>query len=214
MTALRIRTAVTVYGALAAAAVGIGALRDNLDVFHHPEGILSGELSFWPRLAVGLLSGAFFGGAVVRATQYSVYRFKWAKALHTEFRGLLGPLGSLDIIAFAGLSAVAEELFFRGALQPVIGIVATSLVFGLLHIGPDKKFLVWTAQAAAMGFALGGLFWVTGDLIAPMTAHFVINYQNLHFINRYDPVLRLPRALASQDADESVGTGSTHMLRR
>lgn len=204
MTAVRLKTAVLVYGALAAVAVAFGFLRDHPDIFNHPDGVLSGRLPFSARLAAGLSLGLLIGLLTTWFTRYSVYRFEWAKALHSEFRGLFGPLRNVDIVAYAAVSAAAEEIFFRGALQQAFGIVVASLVFGALHFGPGKKFLPWPIQATVMGFAFGGLYWFTGDLIAPTTAHFVINYQNLHFINRYDPVLRLPRALIAVESKSHV----------
>jgi uncharacterized protein len=202
VTALRLKTAVVIYGALAALAVGLGFARGNPDIFNHPDGFLSERLPLWARVLAGLALGISFGIFVARLTRYSVYRFEWAKSLHTEFRGLFGPLRNIDIIAYAGLSAAAEEIFFRGAVQQALGIVAAGLIFGALHIGPGKKFLPWPVQASVMGFAFGGLYWLTGDLIAPTVAHFTVNYQNLHFINRYDPVIKLPRSLIGAASEE------------
>jgi membrane protease YdiL (CAAX protease family) len=68
-------------------------------------------------------------------------------------------------------SGVGEETFFRGALQPEFGLVAASLVFGLFHIGPDRRYLVWTAWAVLAGFMFGALYEVTGGLLAPILAH-------------------------------------------
>ncbi len=162
---------------------------------------MTSSVSLFGRIVVGIAVGIGFGLLVSWLTRLSVYRFKWAKNLHMEFRGLLGPLRDVDVFAFALFSAVAEEMLFRGALQPIFGIAAVSVVFGLLHIAPGKKFLPWPFQATLMGFAFGGLYWLTGDLIAPVLAHFTINYQNLHFINRYDPSLQIPRSFSSDVRD-------------
>ena len=197
MTALRIRIAAIVYGLLAAAAVAIGFLRGYPDIFHHPEGLVPTSFPLFGRVLLGGAAGIAFGLGIVRLSRFTVFRFKWARTLHIEFRGLLGPLRGRDILAFAVFSAVAEEMFFRGAIQPELGIVPTSLIFGLLHIAPGRKFLPWPFQAVAMGFAFGGLYWLSGDLSAPIMAHFTINYQNLHFINKYDPSLQLPRSFTS-----------------
>ena len=197
MTAIRIRTAVIVYGALTALAVVVGFARDNPDIYHHPDGLLSTSIPLTVRIVLGGAAGVAFGLGISWLTRFTVYRFQWARTLHTEFRGLLGPLNNSDIVVFAVLSAVAEEMFFRGAIQPILGITITSIVFGILHIAPGRKFLPWPFQAIAMGFAFGGLYWLAGDLSAPVMAHFTINYQNLHFINRYDPSLQLPRSFSS-----------------
>ncbi len=160
-------------------AVGIGFVRDNLDIFHHPDGVLAPRMPVFAILLLSLSAGIGLGLLIARFTRFTVYRFEWAKALHLEFRSLLGPLRNIDIFVFAATSAIAEEAFFRGAVQQAIGIVP------------------WPIQATVMGFMLGGLYRLTGDLTAPIVLHFTINYQNLHFINRYDPQIKLPRALVS-----------------
>jgi len=77
---------------------------------------------------------------------------------------------------------VGEEVFFRGALMPWIGLVPQAILFGLLHIGPSKRFLPWTAWALLMGLVFGGLVELTGDLGGAIACHFTINFMNLHFI--------------------------------
>ena len=137
-----------------------------------------------------------------------MYRFQWAQTLHTEFRGLLGKLRDVDILAYAVFTAIGEEMFFRGVMQAEWGIVPASLIFGVSHVALGRKFIPWPLQAVVMGFAFGGLYWLSGDLAAPVMAHFTINYQNLHFINRYDPSLQLPRSFTS-----GLGDGANRRFR-
>ena len=197
MTSLRLKTAAVIYGVLVAAAITIGIVRGAPNICIHQNGILNGYVSAVSRFSIGAAIGILLGLGVAWLTRFSVYRYHWARKLHAEFRGLFGPISGSDIFAFASISAVAEELFFRGALQPIIGIAATSIVFGIVHLAPNRHFVPWTIQALAMGFVLCGLFYLTGDLTAPILAHFTINYQNLHFINRYNPTPKLPRAFGS-----------------
>ncbi len=84
-----------------------------------------------------------------------------------------------DLILVSVMSGVGEEAFFRGALQPVLGIVATSLLFGALHVGPDRRYLVWTVWAVGAGFLFGALYEWTGGLLAPATAHVLHNAATL-----------------------------------
>jgi membrane protease YdiL (CAAX protease family) len=84
-----------------------------------------------------------------------------------------------DLVLVSVMSGVGEEAFFRGALQPVLGIVATSLLFGALHVGPDRKYLVWTWWAVGAGFLFGALYEWTGGLLAPATAHVLHNAATL-----------------------------------
>jgi membrane protease YdiL (CAAX protease family) len=77
--------------------------------------------------------------------------------------------GGLALVAV--FSGVGEEAFFRGAIQQEFGLVIASLVFGLVHVGPDRRYLVWTVWAVLAGFLFGALYEVTGGLLAPILAH-------------------------------------------
>ena len=79
----------------------------------------------------------------------------------------------LVLIAF--FSGVGEEVFFRGAVQQEFGILIASVVFGLAHVGPDRRYLLWTAWAVVAGLIFGLLFEVTGGLLAPVAAHVIHN---------------------------------------
>ncbi|MGE5184856.1 MAG: lysostaphin resistance A-like protein, partial [Acidobacteriota bacterium] len=109
-------------------------------------------------------------------------RFQWARELHGSFRDLLGPLTGREILILAIASAIGEELLFRGALMPWLGVWWQGLVFALLHVGPGRRFLPWTASALVLGIAFGGLAVWTGNLGGPIAAHFTINFLNLRFI--------------------------------
>jgi membrane protease YdiL (CAAX protease family) len=77
--------------------------------------------------------------------------------------------GGLALVAV--FSGVGEETFFRGVIQQEFGLVIASLVFGLVHVGPDRRYLVWTAWAVLAGFVFGAIYDVTGGLLAPILAH-------------------------------------------
>lgn len=80
-----------------------------------------------------------------------------------------------DLVLVSVFSGVGEETFFRGALQPEVGLVLTSVIFGALHVGPDRRYLAWTASALVAGFLFGALYEITGGLIAPVVAHVLHN---------------------------------------
>jgi membrane protease YdiL (CAAX protease family) len=95
------------------------------------------------------------------------------------FRGL--PLWGTIVIGVA--AGVGEEWVFRGILQPLVGLIAASALFGLAHIGGARMvaFGVW---AAMMGVIMGGLAMVTGGLTAPMVAHGLYDILALEYIRR------------------------------
>ena len=84
-----------------------------------------------------------------------------------------------NLVLVSVFSGVGEETFFRGAVQQEFGLVVASLVFGLVHVGPDRRYLVWTAWAVLVGFLYGALYEVTGGLLAPILAHSAHNAATL-----------------------------------
>jgi membrane protease YdiL (CAAX protease family) len=91
------------------------------------------------------------------------------------------------LVLVALFSGVGEEVFFRGAVQQEFGIVISSLAFGLAHVGPDRRYLLWTAWAVLAGFVFGLLFEATGGLLAPVTAHALHNAATLLIWKRTRP---------------------------
>lgn len=173
------------YGTLALTALLLSAGREDVDIYR-----IDG-VSTTLRLALSPLLGLAVGLAVVVLTRVAVRRFAWAQTLHRDFRSLLGPLSTREIVILALASSIGEEMLFRGALQPWIGLWPQAAFFALLHLGPGRRFLPWTLSAFALGIGFGYMFASLGDLGGPIVAHFTINYLNLHFIARTElPELR------------------------
>lgn len=80
-----------------------------------------------------------------------------------------------DLMLVSVFSGVGEEALFRGAVQPEFGLVAAAVAFGVLHLGPDRRYLLWTAWAVLAGFLFGWLYSATGALLAPVLAHTLHN---------------------------------------
>jgi uncharacterized protein len=163
------------YSGLAAGAVGWAALRDQPNVWRIP-----GRDD--PLVITGILLGLMLGLALVLASRLCLLRFRWARALNDEFRTLLTPITHREIVVLAVASSIAEEMFFRGAMLPVLGVLGSSVVFALLHVGPKPRYLPWTATSFLAGLLFGQLFLWTGDLTGAVVAHFTVNYLNLRHI--------------------------------
>lgn len=129
------------------------------------------------------------GGALllIALSLYASRNFCWARQLDQEFRRILVPLGSWQIGAIALFSGTAEELFFRGAIQPLLGLIPTSLLFGAVHLIPRKMFLPWAAYAAFAGLLFGSLFELSGTLLPNTLAHVAVNFVMIWLLNRSDP---------------------------
>ncbi len=174
-----------VYGTLTALGFGWCAVRGRPWPFRYPSPWL--ELPRPWAIGASLAAGLLLASATVFGTRLMVRHARFVRDLHVAFRELIGPLDASAVAVLALTSGVGEEVFFRGAVQPSLGLVATSLIFGCLHIGPDRRFWVWTPWAVAMGFALGAIHQATGSLWGCVLAHVLINYENLQFIVSHDP---------------------------
>jgi len=172
-----VRMASLFYGAMLAIALLWALWTGRSLLFASSEAALRG----WAPLndvGAGLLAGA----VVVLISREFTRRTRAGDALARAFGEVLGRLSLADCLLLAAWSSVGEEAFFRGALQPLLGWVTASLVFGLVHFVPRREFLPWTGFAVLVGFLLGWLFEATGNLVAPVVAHAVVNALNLRFL--------------------------------
>jgi membrane protease YdiL (CAAX protease family) len=155
-----VRFAALFYGSLTVAAVlWIGLGRLNPRFFGHSVALsaLLGALTAVATVSLGLLAYRLL--PVLREI---------AEELAPR---LVASADRSSLVLVSVFSGVGEETFFRGAVQQGFGLVAASLLFGLVHVGPDRRYLVWTAWAVLAGFLFGTLYEVTGGLLAPILAH-------------------------------------------
>lgn len=81
------------------------------------------------------------------------------------------PLRPLHAVWFGLIAGIPEEILFRGAMQPVLGLVVTSIIFGALH-AVTRAYFVYALVASLM---LGALAHWTPGLWAPIAAHVMID---------------------------------------
>jgi membrane protease YdiL (CAAX protease family) len=95
---------------------------------------------------------------------------------------LLTPFGKsltlAEISTLAALSGISEEIFFRGAVQGEVGILAASVLFGLLH-PLNLSYVIW---ASTVGFAFGVLVQLTGSLLPSIICHCGYNLAALLYL--------------------------------
>ena len=125
------------------------------------------------------LAGIVVALAMIALSRQITDRTRWGELMGRALAALIGKRSIRDCIILAIASGVAEEAFFRGVLQPRLGLVVASLIFGVAHFAPKRALLPWTGFAVGAGFVLGGLFALTGNLVAPIVAHIGINAVNL-----------------------------------
>lgn len=83
-------------------------------------------------------------------------------------------VGISGAFALAAASSVSEEVLFRGFLQPRIGMWGQAIVFAIAHISYVNVVEVVVVFALALVF--GYLYRRTGNLWAPIAAHFAFNF--------------------------------------
>jgi len=76
-------------------------------------------------------------------------------------------------VALALSAGVVEELFFRGFLQPRVGIGVSTLLFVLAHLSYDQPFLLVGVSILSLVFA--GLVWWRQNLWPAVAAHFLFD---------------------------------------
>ncbi|MCB9557281.1 MAG: CPBP family intramembrane metalloprotease [Deltaproteobacteria bacterium] len=129
------------------------------------------------------LAGLALAALTVTLSRWAIRR-GWLAELHAWFSTVLGPLRWIDCASLALASGIGEELLFRGVLQPRVGLLWASLIFGAVHVPPRRALWPWSVIAAVLGVALGAIFQVSGHLLGPILAHTLINFFNLHLVSR------------------------------
>ena len=170
---------VALYGALGGIAIAWGWWRGDRNIY-----LYSGFDVRW--LAASPFVGLAFGLAMVFLSRLAVHSMEWARVLHREFHAVVHELSSKEIFLLALASSAGEELFFRGAMLPAIGLLPSSILFALMHVRAQWRFLPWTIMSFIMGLAMGLMFMKLGDLGAPIAAHFTINLLNLNYIAKHE----------------------------
>ena len=83
-----------------------------------------------------------------------------------------------DALFLGILAGLPEEMLFRGAIQPVIGWLVTSVLFGALHSLTRTYFL----YATIAGLVLGGLTLWRSNLWASVAAHCIFDMVTFIFL--------------------------------
>ena len=100
---------------------------------------------------------------------------KWRKQfMGTKSAIAVGHFSVFQCALMAIGSGCFEEVLFRGFLQPHLGLVVTSVLFGLIHW--DKAMKKYMVLAAGAGLFLGWLTIASGSLLPAIIVHVVNNF--------------------------------------
>jgi len=132
--------------------------------------------------AGALLLAGGCGLAVVAACHLAERLFPAMRRAGSAFAQLVGAVTIPQALLLALISGFGEELLFRGALWPHLGLWGTSILFGVVHILPIRALRFYPVFAAAAGLGFGWLRLTSGSVVPPMLAHFLINALNLAWL--------------------------------
>jgi membrane protease YdiL (CAAX protease family) len=124
-----------------------------------------------------LLYGVVFSISLLSALLLTPEQLTEQTAVSAALLGSVNTLGGALLLSLP--VAIGEEVFFRGALQPVLGLLPTSLFFAALHA--QYGFTPALLAIFLVGLLLGVLAQRRGTLAA-ITGHFVFNFVQLALV--------------------------------
>ena len=140
----------------------------------------------WRDAGLGIIAGLITQVAANAVTLGAIKL--WGKDIYSPvvMRNIM-PRARIEwllVPAALALAVLLEELLFRSLLVGALGqslpvwllAVLFAAVFGLMHSPQGSLGIVMTA---IMGFWLSALFILSGSLLLPLTAHYVVNFLQL-----------------------------------
>lgn len=164
---------VVIYGAMATAALAWLWMRDRMEVL--PVQAV-GEHGHWAASAVGLGVGLLGAWILNGATR----RFSGLREVASQAQRLFARAGEGVGITFVLVSAIAEELFFRLAVQDAFGLLGSVAIYVLLNSSVGG--LRWLVFTFAHALVLGLIVHFGFGLLGSTTAHAILNYLSLRRI--------------------------------
>jgi len=165
----------------------------------------AGQISFVLPVATQVAIGLPVGGTLGVLIGFVALRSPWRASVVDGLLPLrLVTAAAWSIVVVGILAGVAEEILFRAALQPWIGIWWTSLLFGLAHSGTARLHEGFSlGKMAYLVFAVGagvllGLLYESAGLFASMAAHASYDIGTLFVLA---PAIAAWRPGANQAAD-------------
>jgi membrane protease YdiL (CAAX protease family) len=166
--------------------IGMPLIAVIIDFFSetvHLPSTLMGVEPFWKQLVVGISLGISSA-----AVAHFILSLPFMRAINTKYVNMFSQfkLGWNEILFVSFCAGVGEEILFRGAIQPLIGIVLTSIVFVAIHgyLNPKEwrisvYGLTLTLVICALGYASKNI-----GILSAIIAHFMIDVWLLHLLQR------------------------------
>lgn len=126
------------------------------------------------------------------------------RRLKMTFAQIFKGLSFWQVVFLAALSSVGEEILFRGAIQPFLGVWFTAGIFALLHVDPEGRSYIWTLWALIGGIVMGLAVQATGSLWPAIFIHFGVNLISIRRVSRL-----ADKAAAAQKTELGISRGGS-----
>ena len=103
------------------------------------------------------------------------------KMVRGEIKAVFASTTVVDICLISLWAGLAEELLFRGVIQARWGLVAASILFGLLHFVTPAYALL----ATVVGFYIGLLYHLFQSLLIPIQLHAIYDFGALIYLRYF-----------------------------
>ena len=178
----------TAFRSLLVPELGLGILAILWAVLSRREDLFTRSYHASPGLVLASIGLTLVFAAFNFGLFFAGRRHAFTRPVYEFLEGAIFPLVRQasfgELLLGAAMAGFSEELFFRGLLQPEIGLPAASLVFGLLH-GPSRALWPLAAWAAGAGALLGLVYSSTGSLLLPTLVHAFYDAAALIYVRYY-----------------------------
>lgn len=144
---------------------------------------LTGVQAWWLQLTLGIVTGL-----VIAIIAQWIISTPMMEKVNARYANMLGRFHlTVSEIAFVSVCAgVGEEILFRGAIQPILGVVFTAFIFVAIHgyISPRNWRLSIYGFYMTVAMIGIGILAERSGLIAAIISHAVIDIYLLFMLQR------------------------------
>ena len=144
---------------------------------------ITGDGKFGEQLAMGSLAGL-----MIAIGAHLLIASPLLDAVNTSYARMLGRfrLSISEILLISLCAGVGEEMLFRGAIQPFLGIPITSILFVAIHgyLNPRDWRLSIYGIAMTVGIAWLGYLADSRGLLSAIIGHTIIDIYLLMYLQR------------------------------
>ena len=135
---------------------------------------LSGSEKYWLQITIGI-----FFGIITAKAGWQIVELPTLSKTKAFFTSLIKPLklNFIQIIFISVCAGIGEELFFRGGIQPLLGVWMTAILFVLLHgyLNPFNLPLTYYGIYMVLVIGVLGLMTEHFGIMTAMISHSIID---------------------------------------